>query len=70
MEVIKALGQTIAKMFAADIGLTLTAVAVVALCASALRLAVLPPAIVPYLIAAGVAAALMIGVARGARPKP
>jgi hypothetical protein len=69
MDVIKALGQTIAKMFVADLGLTLTAVAVVALCATGLRLGVLPPTITPYLIAAGVAAALMVGVARGARAK-
>ncbi len=69
MEVLKALLQTIVKMFAADLWLSLTAIAVVTACGAALSAGVLPAPILPYLLAAGVMAALVIGVARGARPK-
>jgi hypothetical protein len=68
MEIVTAFLRTIAKMFAADLWLSLTAVAVVAGCGVALRLHVLPAESIPFLLAAGVTAALIIGVARGARP--
>lgn len=69
MEILAAFVRTIAKMFAADLWLSLTAVAVVAACGAALSFHLLPPEGIPYLLAAGVMAALAIGVARGARPK-
>ena len=67
MEVLKALGETLFKMFAADLWLTLTALVVVGLIALGLRAHVLPVPLAPFLLAAGVLAALAIGVARGAR---
>ena len=69
MAVFKAFLQTIVKMFAADLWLSLTAIAVVVACGGALAAGVLPAATLPFLLAAGVMAALIIGVARGARPK-
>jgi hypothetical protein len=69
MSVLTELLQTLVKMFAADLWLSLTAVAVVTLCGVGLSLGLLPPAALPFLLATGVMAALVIGVARGARPK-
>ncbi len=69
MDVLKAFLQTIVKMFAADLWLSVTAIAVVAICGGALSAGVLPGSVLPYLLAAGVMAALVIGVARGAKPK-
>jgi hypothetical protein len=70
VEILTAFFRTIAKMFAADLWLTITAVAVVSACGAALSFHVLTPASLPYLLAAGVMAALAIGVARGAGPPP
>jgi hypothetical protein len=66
MDVLKALGQTLAKMFAADLWLSLGAVAVVAACGLALTARLLPPAAIPYLLLAGVLAALALGILRAA----
>ena len=67
MDVLRALAATIAKMFATDLWLTATALAAVALCAIGLRAHIVPPAILPFLLAAGIVAALAVGVIRGAR---
>ncbi|MBA3811065.1 MAG: hypothetical protein H0X27_05365 [Caulobacteraceae bacterium] len=66
MGVLAALGAEIAKMFAADFRLSLTAVATIGLCAVGLRLHALPPADLPFLLAGGIVAALAVGVVRGA----
>lgn len=68
MEVLAAFFRTIAKMFAADLWLSLTAVAVVAACGAALSFHLLPATSLPYLLGAGIMAALAIGVARGSGP--
>lgn len=65
MEVLTALAKTLLKMFAADIGLTASAVAVVALVW--LGRDALPPSGAPWLLAGGVLCALVVGVVRGAR---
>jgi hypothetical protein len=67
MDVLRALAATIAKMFATDLWLTATTVAAVAICAIGLHARVLPPEIVPFVLAAGVVVALVVGVIRGAR---
>jgi hypothetical protein len=69
MSVLRALASTIGKMFAADLWLTIGVVAIVALAAAALRANPAPPGSLPFLIAAAIAAALAVGVVRGARPK-
>ena len=63
---LKALGSTLLKMFSADLWLTLTALATVAVCAGATKLGLLEPALMPPLLAGGVLAALLVGVGRGA----
>lgn len=68
MSVLRALVSTIVKMFAADIWLTIGAVAIIALATAALRARLAPPGALPFIIAAAIAAALAIGVVRGARP--
>jgi hypothetical protein len=70
MSVLRALASTIVKMFAADLWLTIGAVAIIALAAAALRANLAPPGSLPFIVAAAIAAALAIGVIRGARPKP
>ncbi len=67
MNVLRALAAEIFKMFAADLWLTLTALAAVAICATGLATHVLAPAALPFVLAVGVLAALAVGVARGAR---
>jgi hypothetical protein len=67
MGIIIAFFRTIAKMFAADLWVSLMAVAVVAGCRAALSIHLLPAESLPYLLAAGVVAALAVGVARGSR---
>jgi hypothetical protein len=69
MSVLRALVSTIVKMFAADLWLTIGAVAIIVLAAAALRANLAPPSALPFLIAAAIAAALAVGVVRGARPK-
>lgn len=66
MDMLSALAKTLAKMFAADLGLTVSAVAVVVLIALGLAGGVLAPAVAPWLLAAGVLGALVFGVVRGA----
>ena len=66
MDVLKALGETILKMFAADLWLSLTALAVIGLTTLGLAHG-LPAGVAPFALTAGIAAALAIGVARGAR---
>ncbi len=67
MDVLRSLGAMIFKMFAADLGLTLIALADVALTALALRAHAVSPAWAPFLLVAGVCAALAVGVWRGVR---
>ncbi len=67
MEVLRALGATIAKMFATDLWLTGTALAAVSLCAAGLRAHLIDAPTLPFLLAGGVLAALVIGVLRSAR---
>jgi len=69
MEVLRALGQTIVKMFAADLWLSTGAVAVVTACGAGLSLGVLPPAWVPFMLLAGILAALGGGIVRRSTPK-
>ena len=66
MSVLKALGAEIFKMFAADLWLTLTALAAVVICAVGLRAHVLTAGVLPFVLAAGVLLALGVGVIRGA----
>lgn len=67
MDVLRALGATILKMFAADLWLTLSALGAVGLCAAGSRAEILPPAALPFVLAAGVVASLAVGVIHGAR---
>ncbi|HEV2364134.1 MAG TPA: hypothetical protein VGS12_08060 [Caulobacteraceae bacterium] len=67
MDVLKALGATVLKMFAADLWLTLSALAAVGGSGAAVRLHWIAPEALPFLLAAGVLAALVLGVAHGAR---
>ena len=67
IEVLRALGATLFKMFAADLWLTLTALGAVGLCAAGLQVGFIRPDIAPFLLAGGVLLALAAGVARGAR---
>lgn len=67
MEVLRALAATIGKMFAADLWLTVTALAAVGLCAAGLRGHLIEPEALPFALAGGILAALAIGVIRGAR---
>ena len=65
--VLRALGATLFKMFAADLWLTLMAAGTVGLCATGLRIGFVTPGALPFLLAGGVLAALATGVARGVR---
>lgn len=67
MDVLRALAATIWKMFAADLWLTLTALAAVALFAVALRTGFLATGLLPFALAGGVLGALAVGVIHGAR---
>ena len=67
MEVLRALAATIGKMFAADLWLTVTVLAAVALCALGLRAHLIAPTALPFALAGGILAALTVGVFRGAR---
>jgi len=67
MSILRALGSTIYKMFVGDIGLTATALFVVAACAALRAFHALPAAAVPFLLAVGILLALGISVARGIR---
>ncbi len=69
MDILRAFLRTIVKMFAADLWLSLTAIVVVMACGVALSAHLLSAGVVPYLLAAGVMAALVIGVVRGAGPR-
>src|SRR5207237_206535 len=69
MEVLRALGQTIVKMFAADLWLSLGAVAAVAACGLGLSLGVLPAAWVPFVLLAAILATLGGGIVRRSTPK-
>jgi hypothetical protein len=65
--VLRALAATVFKMFAADLWLTLTALAAVGFCAAGLRFGFLGSDVLPFALAGGVLVALVAGVARGAR---
>lgn len=67
IDVLKAFLATLLKMFAADLWLTLIALGSVALCAAGLRSGIVRPDMSPFLLALGVVAALVAGVAHGAR---
>jgi hypothetical protein len=61
------LGATLVKMFAADLWLTLVAIASVALSAGALRTGLIGASVLPFVLAGGILAALVVGVIHGAR---
>ena len=63
--ILRDLGATLVKMFAADLWLTLVAVASVGLCAAALRSGLIGPGVLPFVLAGGILAALVVGVAHG-----
>jgi hypothetical protein len=65
MDVLKELADTIRKMFAADLALSLIVLAVAGAVAGALRANLIGGTTAPALLAAGVLAALIVGVARG-----
>ena len=65
MRLIRAVIALLIKIFAADLWLTLIAIATVALCGIGLKSHILNPAALPWYLTAGVLAALTIGVARG-----
>lgn len=67
MGVLNGFAATIFKMFAADIALSLIALAAVALCAAGEQAGLIGRGAVPFALAAGVLGALAVGVARGAR---
>src|SRR5260221_13682733 len=67
MDVLKALADEIRKMFAADLWLSLAAVATGALVAAGLRGGVVPSPGGPFILGAGGMVALATGVIRGAR---
>lgn len=67
---LRALAATLAKMFIADLGLTLGALLAVGLCAAGVAARWLPAADAPFLLAAGALAALALGVTRGAAVGP
>ncbi len=67
MSVLRALGAEIFKMFAADLWLTVTALAAVLLCFGGLQMHLLDAKALPYCLAGGILLALAIGVYRGAR---
>lgn len=67
MSLIRAVVALLIKIFAADLWLTLTAIAAVALCGVGLESHILNPAALPWCLTAGVLVALTIGVARGSR---
>ncbi len=65
--ILRDLGATLIKMFAADLWLTLVAIVSVTLCAVALRSGLIGPGALPFVLAGGILAALVAGVAHGAR---
>jgi uncharacterized membrane protein len=67
MGVLRALAAEIGKMFAADLWLTLAAVAAVTLTGVALGAGVIGRDVAPFTVTVGVLAALAVGVVRGAR---
>ena len=70
MDVLKALVGEIFKMFAADLWLSVTALAAIGLCAAGSRLHALPLGDLPFALAGGIVAALAVGVIRGAQNGP
>ena len=69
MSVIADFLRTLWKMFAADLPMTLVALAIVAAVALGLSARTISPASAPFALTAGVLAALILAVARGARGK-
>ena len=67
MDILRELGATLLKMFAADLWLSLSALAAVVLVATALQMRLLPPTAAPFVLATGVLAALTLGVIHSAR---
>lgn len=67
MEVLRELADTLRKMFVADLGLTLAALAVVGLTAALLHWHAGPTITAIALLPAGALAALLFGVWRGSR---
>lgn len=64
MAILRDLFATLAKMFAADLGLTITALASVALAGGLLATHIVPASAAPLIIAAGAFASLAFGVFR------
>lgn len=67
MNIVRSTLNLLLKIFAADIWLTLTALASVGLCAAGLRFGLLSPGALPFVLTLGIAAALTVGVARGSK---
>lgn len=67
MSLVRATLSLLLKIFAADLWLTLTALASVGSCAAGLRFGFLSSGALPYVLTLGVAAALTVGVARGSK---
>ncbi len=65
MSVLSDFFATLYKMFAADLVMTLVALATVGLCAAAAR--TIGATALPYLLVSGVVLALVVAVARGSR---
>jgi len=70
MDVLADLARTLVKMFAADLWLTCGAIAVVVIVRLGLAQGLLPAAAAPWLLAAGVLGALVLGVVHGAGSPP
>ena len=67
MDILRDLGATLLKMFAADLWLTMSALAAVGLVGAALQIGILAPPAAPFALATGVLAALALGVIHSAR---
>ncbi len=68
MRLARAIAALLVKTFVADLWLSLTAVAAVAVTGLGVERHWLAPATAPFLLAGGVLAALAVGVARGSKP--
>lgn len=67
MSVLADLGRTLWKMFAADLPMTIAALAVVGCVGLGVAQRVLPTSAAPIVLTAGVLAALVIAIARATR---
>lgn len=65
IDILKALGATITKMFAADLWLTFIALGAVGVSLLALHSGAVAPRSIPFMLAGGVLFALIAGVVHG-----